>query len=126
MAVECGVIAGLFLLFVFVFLRRNHKEWAIATLPLILLPLADVVLEMVVIKVMKVNVTAFGAILTLVITVVASAAWIGVASSSIKMKQSKRTAAFFVSISNTFDIALAAILISDILSRAEKLEAVIV
>lgn len=125
MAVECGVIAGIFVLFVFIFFRRGHSEWALATLPLILLPLADFVLEMVVIKMLKVEVTAFGAILTLVIAVAASAAWIGAASGTLRTKHSKSTAASFIGISNVFNIALTAILVMDILSRAEKLEAII-
>lgn len=125
MAVECGVIAGIFVLFVMIFFRRGHNEWALATLPLILLPLADFVLEIVVVKALKVEVTAFGAMLTLVIAVAASAAWIGAVSGVLKTKHNKRTATFFVTISNAFNILLAAIVILDILSRAEKLEAVI-
>lgn len=125
MAVECGVIAGIFLLLVMVYFRRGHIEWAIVTLPLILLPLADFVVEMVLIKMFKVQVTAFGAILSLVIAVAASAAWIGAASNALKSKHNKRTAATFIGISNVFNIALAAILILDILSRADKLEAII-
>lgn len=125
MAVECGVIAGMFVLFALIFFRRGHNEWALATLPLILLPLADFVLEIVVVKALKVEVTAFGAMLTLVIAVAASAAWIGAVSGVLKTKHNKRTATFFVTISNAFNILLAAIVILDILSRAEKLEAVI-
>lgn len=125
MAVECGVIAGIFVLLVFVFFRRGHSEWALATLPLILLPLADFVLEIVVIKMFKVEVTAFGAILTLVVAVAASAAWIGAASVTLRTKHNKRTAATFIGISNVFNVALTAILVMDILSRAGNLEAVI-
>ncbi len=125
MAVECGVIAGIFVLFVFVFFRRGHSEWALATLPLILLPLADFVLEMVIIKMLKVEVTAFGAILTLVVALAASAAWIGAASGTLRAKHNKRTAATFIGISNVFNVALTAILVMDILSRTGKLEAVI-
>lgn len=125
MAVECGVIAGIFILLVFIYFRRGHNEWAIVTLPLILLPLADFVVELVLIKMFKVQVTAFGAILALVIAVAASAAWIGAASNMLRSKHSKRTAATFIGISNVFNVALAAILIMDILSRAEKLEAII-
>ena len=126
MAVECGVIAGIFLLLALIYLRRGHTEWTIATLPLILLPITDFVVEFVLIKLFKVQVSAFGAILALVISVVASAAWIGAAASvALKAKHSKRTAATFIGISNVFNIALAAILIMDILSRAEKLEAII-
>ena len=126
MAVECGVIAGIFLMIVLIYFRRGHSEWAIVTLPLILLPLTDFVVELVLIKIFKVEVTAFGAILSLVIAVAASAAWIGVAASNtLRSKHNKRTAATFIGISNVFNIALAAILILDILSRAEKLEAII-
>lgn len=125
MAIECGVIAGIFLLFVLIYFKRDHKEWAIATLPLVLLPLSDFIIEMVLIKIFKVNVTAFAAILVLVIAVAASAAWIGAASAALRANHSKRTAATFIGISNVFNIALAAILISNILSRAQQLEAVI-
>ncbi|MCI5578478.1 MAG: hypothetical protein MR364_03120 [Oscillospiraceae bacterium] len=125
MAIECGVIAGVFLLLVLIYFKRDHKEWAIATLPLVLLPLSDFIIEMVLIKIFKVNVTAFAAILVLVIAVAASAAWIGAASAALRANHSKRTAATFIGISNIFNIALAAILISNILSRAQQLEAVI-
>ena len=125
MAIECGVIAGIFLLFVLVYFRRDHREWAIATLPLTLLPFADFVLEMVVIKIFKVQVTAFAAILVLVIAVVVSAAWIGASSSALRAKHKKSTAVTFIGISNVFNIALAAILINNILSNAQQLESVI-
>lgn len=125
MAVECGVIAGIFLLLVMIFFRRGHSQWGIATLPLILLPITDFVVEMVLIKIFKVQVTAFGAILSLVVSVAVSAAWIGAASNTLKTKHNKRTALTFIGIANVFNILLAAILIMDILSRAEKLEAII-
>lgn len=125
MAVECGVIACIFLLLVLLYFRREHKEWAIATLPLMLLPLADFIMEIVVIQMFKAELTAFAAILILVAAVVISAAWIGAASATLRTKHSKRTAATFVGISNVFNILLAAILISDILNRAKELEALI-
>ncbi|MDE6729110.1 MAG: hypothetical protein K2J80_14415 [Oscillospiraceae bacterium] len=124
MAVECGVIVGIFLLLALIFFRRRHFEWGIATLPLMLLPFADFVLELVIIKMFKVEVTAFVAILVLFCAVAMSAAWIGAASASLKNKHSKRTAATFIGISNLFNVLLAAILILDILNRAGQLEAV--
>ena len=125
MAIECGVIAFIFLLLVLMYFRRGHKDWAMATLPLMLLPLADVIMEFVLIKMIKVELTAFAAILILVATVAISAAWIGAASTALRTKHSKRTAVTFIGISNVFNIALAAILISDILNRAKELEAII-
>lgn len=126
MAIECGVIVFVFVLLVLIFFRRGHKEWAVATLPLTLLPFADFVLELVVTRMLKVEVTAFAAILVLVCAVVASAAWIGVATNTLKTKHNKRTAATFIAISNIFNVALAVILIMDIMARVEQqLEALI-
>lgn len=125
MAVECGVIVFIILLLALMFFRRSHKDWALATLPLILLPLADLIIEFVLIKMFKLELTAFAAILILVVAVAVSAAWIGAASATLRAKHSKRTAVTFTAISNIFNIALAAILISDILNRAKELEAII-
>ncbi len=123
MAIECGVITGIFALFAFVFFKYKHKQWAYATFPLAVLPLTDFVLELVVIKAMHIQVTAFGGILTLVIAVAAAAAWIGAVSNGLKSKKTRLT---YISISNAFNILLAAILISDILSRAGNLDAQII
>lgn len=125
MAVECGVIAGIFIMIAFIYFRRGHSEWAIVTIPLTLLPMTDFVVEFILIKLFKVQVSAFAAMLSLVIAVAVSAAWIGAASNTLRTKHSKRTAATFIGISNVFNIALAAILIMDILSRADKLETII-
>lgn len=122
MAIECGVITGIFVLFVIIFFRSKRKEWAIATLPLTLVPLTDFVLELVIVRMLKVEVTAFGGILALVIAVAFSAAWIGAAAGTLKHKRTKAT---YIGISNAFNIALAAILINDILISVEKLESLI-
>lgn len=122
MAIECGAITGVFLLFILIFYKSKRKEWALATLPLMLVPLTDFVLEMIVVRMLKVEVTAFGGILALVIAVAASAAWVGASSDLLKHKRTKAT---YIGISNAFNIALAAILISDILTTAGQLESLI-
>ena len=123
MANECIAITGIFILIVIIFFRSKRKEWAIATLPLTLVPLTDVVLELVLARIFKVEITAFGGILALVIAVAASAAWVGAAAGTLKHKRTKAT---YIGISNAFNIALAAILINDILVSVEKLESLIV
>ena len=123
MPIECGAITGIFLLFVIIFFRSKRKEWAIATFPLMLVPVTDFVLEIVVVRMLDVEVTAFGGILTLLIAVAASAAWVGAAAGLLKHKRTKAT---YIAISNAFNIALAAILINDILITAGKLESLIV
>lgn len=123
MPIECGAITGIFLLFVIIFFRSKRKEWAIATFPLMLVPVTDFVLELIVVRMLHVEVTAFGGILTLLIAVAASAAWVGAAAGLLKHKRTKAT---YIAISNAFNIALAAILINDILITAGKLESLIV
>lgn len=114
MGVECAVIAGLFAIFFVAFLRAKRKIWALAMLPLLLVPLTDVVIEYLIISAMKINVTAFGAILALVIAVAISAAWIGFYAGKLDQKRYKAT---YIGITNAFNVALAAIIIADILSK---------
>jgi len=122
MSIECGAITGIFLLFVLIFYKSKRKEWALATLPLMLVPFTDFVLELIVVRMLKVEVTAFGGILALVIAVAISAAWVGASAGLLKHKRTKAT---YIGISNAFNIVLAAILINDILTTAGKLESLI-
>lgn len=115
MAVECAVITGFFILMSIIFLRSRRKEWALATLPMTLVPLTDFVLEAVVISSMHVNVNVFAGVLTMIIAVAVSAAWIGVSS---QMLKSKKTSLTYVGISNAFNIVLAAIVVSKLLEKS--------
>ena len=115
MGIECAVIAGLFILIIATFFFTKRRQWAWATLPLLLVPLTDVVIEFLLVKAMKVEVTVFGAILALVIVVAASAAWVGFLAGHLDQKRYKAT---YISITNLFNVALAAIVISNILSKA--------
>ncbi|MCI7691916.1 MAG: hypothetical protein MSR67_05965 [Oscillospiraceae bacterium] len=115
MGIECVVIAGMFVLFIAVFLCTKRRQWAWATLPLLLVPLTDITLEFLLTKAFNVDVTAFGAILALVIAVAVSAAWIGFLAGHLDHKRYK---ASYIGITNLFNVALAAIIISNILSTA--------
>ena len=121
MVIECVVIIGVFVLMEIIFLRTHHKEWALAMLPLGIVPLTDIVLEVVVKGIFHAEVTVFGGILALTIAVAVEAAFLGFCSSIIVNKRSKAT---YLSISNAFNIALAAILIYNILVRADVISAV--
>lgn len=112
MAVECGVIAALFILIMVIFMRRKQKEWAFAALPLMIVPITDFVMELLIIKVMKVDVGQFGGILALLIAVAVSAAWIGAVSNLLK---SRKTGITYITIANIFNVLLAAILINAML-----------
>ena len=112
MAIECGVIAALFILISVIFMRRKQKEWAFAALPLMVVPITEVVMELVVIKMFKVEIGEFGGILALLIAVAASAAWIGAVSNLLK---SRKTSITYITITNIFNILLSAILINSLL-----------
>lgn len=112
MAIECGVISILFLIMAVIFFRRSHKEWALAVLPLTIVPLTEFVLVLVIENIMHREIDVFGGILALVIAVVTSAIWIVIASTKLK---SKKTAATYVTITNLFNVALSAILINSLI-----------
>lgn len=123
MVVECIVIIGVFVLMDVIFLRTHHKAWALALLPLGIVPLANVILELVVKLLLHIEVPVFGGILVLTVAVAVEATLLGFCSSLIESKRSK---ASFISISNTFNIALAIILILNILERADMLSTIMV
>ena len=77
MGIECAVIAGFFILIIATFFFTKRRQWALATLPLLLVPLTDVTIEYLLKKAFNVDVTVFGGILALVIAVAVSAAWVG-------------------------------------------------
>ncbi len=115
MAIECAVITGFFILMSIIFLRSRHKEWALAALPMTLVPLTDFVLEIVVISSMHVNVNVYAGVLAIIIAVAISAAWIGVTSQILK---SKKTSLTYVGISNAFNVVLAAIIVNAMLKKS--------
>ncbi len=115
MGIECAVIAGIFVIFILVCFCTKRTAWAWATLPLLLVPLTDFIIENLLITTMKMEVTAFGAITALVVAVAITAAWVGFYSGHLDHKRYKAT---YIGITNVFNVALAAILIENILSRA--------
>ncbi|MGN0683603.1 MAG: hypothetical protein ACI4JY_08000 [Oscillospiraceae bacterium] len=115
MTIECAVIAGFFVLMAVIFFRTHHKEWALATFPMILVPLTDCVLEFLVMSTFHVNVNVFAGVLTMIIAVAIAAAWIGVASQVLK---NKKTSLTYVSISNFFNVALTAIIVEKMLEKS--------
>ncbi len=115
MGIECAVIAGIFVIFIAVFICTKRRQWAWATLPLLLVPLTDFLIEYLFISALKIPVTVFGGILALVIAVAVSAAWIGLYAGHLDHKRYK---ASYIITTNLFNIALAAIIISDVLSKS--------
>lgn len=115
MAVECGVITALLLIISVVFFFRKRKDWAFATLPLMLVPLTEFIIDFVLVRFCHVTVSTYAAILAPVFAVAVSCAWIGFAANRFKRKS---TIISYIVISNIFNDALAAILINNILCLA--------
>ncbi len=114
MAIECAVITALFVVIVIAFLRKKRKTWAVATLPLTLVPFAEAVMVLVFAKMLSITVDPYIRIIVLLIAVAVSCVWIGCASGMIKNKKRRFT---YIGITNLFNVLLAAILVNDILSQ---------
>lgn len=114
MAIECGVILTLFLLMAIIFFRRDHREWAFAVLPLTIVPITEFLLEFIIEQIMHREIDLFGGIIAQVVAVAVSAVFIVIASAKLKSKKKSVT---YITISNLFNVALAAILINDLIAN---------
>lgn len=122
MAIECGVIAGILVVFAIIFFRTKHKEWAFATLPLTLVPLTDFVMTVLFVNVFEMSVSIYWGVFALMAAVAVSCALIGFVSNLLK---SRRTRATYITIANAFNVLLAAILIYDVLDVVKEYGATI-
>lgn len=117
MAVECAVIAGIFLLMSLIFWRRHRMQWVWATLPLMVVPLSHFVTISVISHLMDVDVNVLAVIVVLVAAVGISCVWLGFVSNGFK---NKKTRVSYITIANMFNIALAVILCVNVLEHAPE------
>mgnify|MGYP006874638096 CR=1 FL=1 len=110
MAIECSVITLLMLFIVGAFIRARRKMWALATLPLFLVPSTHAISIFVMTIVLKLEVTLALAAIPIIIALVVSCTWIGfVAATMIRKKKSRIS---YLAICVGFDVILSLILIS--------------
>ncbi len=112
MAIECGFIMAIFILMAVVFFRKKRKIWALATLPLTLVPFMEVLFDFFIPTVLSVPTGPFVRMIALLVAVIVSCVWIGCVSMSMKSKKRRFT---YIGITNLFNLALAIILIYYIL-----------
>ena len=112
MAIECGVIAAIFVIMAITFFRTKRPKWAWATLPLILVPATQFVMAFLVTDLFGFSPSAYSRLVVAVVTVAISCAWIGIAANNFKSKTTKST---YIGITNLFNVLLAAIVIHNIL-----------
>lgn len=112
MTIECVVIVGIILIMSFIFWRRRHIQWLWATLPLVLVPLSYVVVNFLLGELFKVTVSGVAGVIVMIAAVGISCVWLGLVSNGFK---NKKTRVSYITVANTFNVALAAILSSNIL-----------
>ncbi len=108
MAIECGVITALLVVIMIVFLRKKRKEWAIATIPLMLVPFTEFVADFLLWQLFNIQVSVFVRLIMLVIAMAVSCVWVGISSNSFK---NKKVRVSYIVVCNIFDILLGIILI---------------
>lgn len=113
MAVECGVITALLLVIAIVFFRTKRPKWGWATLPIMLVPITDFVVEILLMRVFRLDLSLYWGMLALIAAVAASCAWIGFMAVSFSHKRTKIS---YIGITNLFNVLLAAILINDMMN----------
>lgn len=103
---ESVIITALLLIVVIAMLRSKRKKWAIATLPVMLLPFINAIAKPFCVLVLKVDFTFVIAVWTILVSVMASCIWIGFLSATLLHKRKTRLAYLFGS--TGFNIILAA------------------
>ena len=117
MLIECVVIAGILLSMSVIFFMKKRTSWALATLPLTIVPLAELLLAWLFVRVFNFQISIYWGVFGLVCAVAISCVWTGVASGKLEHKSSRAT---YIGVANAFNIALAAILIGDIMSSVKE------
>lgn len=112
MAMECSFIMVIFILMAAVFFRKKRKIWALATLPLTLVPFMEVLFDFFIPDLLSIPVGPFVRMIALLVAVIVSCVWIGCVSMSMKSKKRRVT---YIGITNVFNLTLAIILIYYIL-----------
>ena len=117
MAIECAVIAGIFLLMSLIFWRTHRMQWVWATLPLMPVPLSYFVTVTVVSHLMDIDVNVLTVVIVLIASVGISCVWLGFVSNGFK---NKKTRVSYITIANMFNLALALILSVNVLQHAPE------
>ena len=115
MAIECAVIVCIILLMSLIFWRKHRIQWLWATLPLVLVPLAYFVMYCLLFEAAGVEISDIAGVIVLIAAVGISCVWLGLVSNGFK---NKKTRVSYITVANTFNVALAAILSYNILTSA--------
>ena len=107
MAIECVVITLILAAIIFSFAHANRIRWVIATVPLTILPLANSITRVIFDNILSDPIPKEIALAVILIAVMASCVWIGIASS---MLHTNRMKIPYITIGILFNIVLGLIL----------------
>lgn len=107
MAVECIVISAIILIMSLTFHYRKHTQWMWATLPLGLVPTCYFLMYLIG-YFLKLEITVTAAIIVILTALGISCLWLGLVSNCFKNTKTRVT---YIVISDSFNVALAAILL---------------
>lgn len=111
MAEECIIITILLIFAILAMLRYKRKRWAIAILPLLVLPVVSSVAGVVSEYILGVEFNFIGAVITIMTAMIVSCTWIGFLTATLLQRRKTRTSYMIVCIA--FDVILAAVLLAD-------------
>lgn len=111
MVYECIVIVLLLLFVVLAFLRAKRRMWAGATLPMLVIPVVNIISYYIVKYVISMEFEFYIAVLILVISLAVSCTWVGFFCAMALPQRKIKTTYMIVSI--LFDLTLTAILMYD-------------
>ena len=111
MAGECAVITVLLLFAAFAMMRAKRRKWAIATLPLAVMPFVNVMAKVISDDILAIEYTFIVALIVIAIATVISCTWIGYLTATLLQKRKYRTS--YLAGCIAFNILLAVILLTD-------------
>ena len=111
MAGECAVITVLLLFAAFALIRAKRRKWAIATLPLAVMPFVNVMAKVISEDILGIGYTFVVALIVIAIATVISCTWIGFLTATLLQKRKYRGA--YLAGCIAFNVILAAILLLD-------------
>lgn len=111
MAGECAVITVLLLFAAFALIRAKRRKWAIATLPLAIIPFVNVMAKLFTETVMGRDYTFVISLVVIMTSMVISCTWIGFLTATLLQKRKLRTSYLLGSV--VFNIILAVVLLVD-------------
>lgn len=111
MAGECAVITVLLLFAAFALIRAKRRKWAIATLPLAVMPFVNVMAYIISMELLGIGYTFVVALIVIAVAMIISCTWIGFLTATLLQKRKYRGS--YLAGCIAFNILLAVILLID-------------